>query len=287
MMADDGSRLNRVVDRRHRVTLLAGGILLLAWPLTSAERPHVSLVDPATTDCVVCHESLSKAIHAEVAATQCIDCHGFSRIAEATKVFVDRASLPDEPPVPVRRSPAAANRELGTERPTSGNPTDRTTDRMISAEPTASQEGIDSRDAVPSSSRGSKQSALNLSDSAGGSPIPARSRERYAAALAAFRNGDFEAAVTSWREMLTDAVDFYTIQVEVDRQLDSVNRLFAEHRNQPLYVVIRQDLYWVCAGLFFSQADAERAIHELPDELRYGGAFPTPVKALGVPIRPR
>lgn len=276
--------------RPNNLSTLTCGIVLLtavshftARPVQSEERPHVSLIDPTRTECTVCHEPLSEAAHLTVSAGGCLDCHMFVKKADMTFVEIERDRGPEERPVVGRQADAAVEVTDPTRRGT-GNPPP-----PVESRPAPS--GV--AGSLPTNGRpmsGESSSSTTQRGASGGerpqhsSQSPGPSRDLYATGMEAFRNGQFESAFASWQAMIELHSDEYTIQVEIDRHLASVRDVFAQYGQWRLFVVVKDELYWVFAGLFASQAQAETALGVLPEPLRKGGAFPVAVEAL-VPVR--
>ena len=115
-MVDDRQRFRRPAGMGCGIAVILGLIVLIPWPIQSAERPHVSLIDPETTNCVLCHEALSSNAHEDVPPRGCLECHTFGKKGDATLVVVDRvlgAAVPaDDDSRDPRSAPGARDTDL-------------------------------------------------------------------------------------------------------------------------------------------------------------------------------
>jgi hypothetical protein len=102
----------------------------------------------------------------------------------------------------------------------------------------------------------------------------------YGEGMAAFNRADFDSAFHTWWLMLTDKPDHFVLQVEMDTYLVSAQSTVARYGDHSLYVVKKDDLYWVFSGLFETRAKAIEALRSLPEPLRQGGAFPVAVRQI-------
>ena len=85
----------------------------------------------------------------------------------------------------------------------------------------------------------------------------------YAEGMAAFNRADFDDAFHAWRLMLNDKPDHFVLQVEMDTYLVSAQSTVARYGDHSLYVVKKDDLYWVFSGLFATRAKAIEALRLL------------------------
>ena len=102
----------------------------------------------------------------------------------------------------------------------------------------------------------------------------------YAEGKVAFSKGEFDTAFQTWRSMLADKLDHFVVQVEVDTYLETAQSTMAEYGNHSLYVLKKDELYWVFSGFYPTMAQAAEALQSLPEPLRRGGAFPVSVRQI-------
>jgi len=233
-----------------RFTLFFGVVMLSPCRLQAGELLHPTLVVPATTRCTVCHGELEATHDQEALEQSCLGCHSFVSKANNTYLLegTDRrgvAPLVDD-------------------------------DLQSSGSVAGSEEKDLPRDRTPSSTP-----ARTESIPAGASaPVMGGEGDLYAEGLAAFRRGNFELALVSWQTMLEGAGEPYTLQIAVNRYLVSAQDAIESFSAHLLFVVPKDDQYYVLAGLFSTRAEAARALARLPEPLRRGGAFAVAVKDL-------
>ncbi len=102
----------------------------------------------------------------------------------------------------------------------------------------------------------------------------------FAEGMAAFNRADFDSAFDTWWLMLNERPDHFVLQVEMDTYLVSAQSTIARYGDHSLYVVKKDDRYWVLSGLFATRAKATEALRLLPKPLRQGGAFPIAVRQI-------
>ena len=244
-------------------------VFVPAVSLFGEERPHPSLVDPANTKCTVCHTAVAST-HPGIAASQgCLSCHTLIEKSGKT-FFIVEANLQslavDEP---VARS-GSANEGLQP-----GGLEDV-------APPKATAAGSQQHptvDAAAVAAVVAEQPPSSIdSASAGGSA--ARSGGSIEDGMREFNRGDFDSASDAWSSMLADNPDHFTLQVEVDTYLISAQSTIARYGDHSLYMLRKDDLYFVFSGLFGTITEAEEALKSLPEPLRRGGAFPIAVRQI-------
>jgi len=262
-------RVHPISSLFRGIVLVAGVIVISASALAGEERPHPSLVDPAITKCTVCHTNLS-AVHAGGASSEnCLSCHTMVKKSKKTYLIVDdgQPELTDEALPPVSRGGESEPGEDQTPRsPTAAGQPDppavETIAVVAAAQPTDQSEN------------------LNLVTGSGDAADTGR---LYSEGMAAFNRGDFDDAFHAWRLMFTGSPDLYALQIEVDTLFVSAQSTLARYRDHSLYIVKKDDLYWVFSGLFTSEAKAAEALKLLPEALRQGGAFPIEVRQIAPP----
>jgi septal ring-binding cell division protein DamX len=269
--------------RRYFCVLRLAGIAALVWsaPLAAEETAHVTLVDPAITKCAVCHKSL-QAPHPEMLPGQgCLACHVFEQRDGNTYLIDAGSSGGVTEPAPATTGEAVSGRQItsstGAGEVASESP----------APPPAPVVAPSPREAARSMPEPAAAIATMAPDLASSERAEAPqdliedgSRARYAAGAEAFRQGDVESAFRAWETMLDEAADGYTLQIAVDRHLESARHALETYPGNGLYVVPRGSAYYVLSGVFVSRASAAEALGRLPDELTRDGAFPTAVRAL-------
>lgn len=268
--------------RRNRVASWLLGALAAAShvPLGAEQRAHVALVDPATTKCTVCHKNVEATHQPEVLGQSCLACHGFAKRDDGTflvddgpaKGAVEPSTVPDRP----------ATTKLGGGPPVGGEVGVRSEPPV---EPRSHAPAIPPPVVEPSRSTSAPVVAPASGRPPGGEAAVAppvdlvreQSLARYTTGLDAFRRGDEGAAFAAWDAMLDEAAGQYTIQIAVDRLLESARLALEAHPDHSLYVVPRRGAYYVLAGIFPSRASAAQGLARLPAELTRDGAFPTAV----------
>ena len=217
--------------------------------LQAGELLHPTLVVPATTRCTVCHGELEATHDQEVLEQGCLACHSF--VSKANNSYLLEGAD--------RRGVAPPG------------------DDVQSSGSIAGSEARDlPRDLTPSSPPARTES-IPVEP---GAPVIGGAGDLYAEGLAAFRRRDFEQALASWQTMLEGADRLYTLQVAVNRYLASAQDAIESNASHSLFVVPKNDHYYVLAGLFSTRAEAARALDRLPETLRSGGAFPIAVQDL-------
>lgn len=237
----------RTISSLLRRTLLVAGVIVIPTSaLSTEERPHPSLVDPAITKCTVCHTSLGAAHTAGASIEDCLSCHEF--VMRSKKTFL----VVEDPQPGVIDAPIPATTD---------------TEVMTSHSPPAAE-------TAPTTDPTEEPLPMIM-----GGETP-RSRDLYGDGMAAFNNGEFDHAFDTWRAMLTGSPDYFALQVEVDSLFVSAQSTFARYGDHSLFIVKKDDLYWVFSGLYSSQEKAIEALHLLPESLRQGGAFPVAVRQI-------
>ena len=233
-----------------RVTLFFGVVNLSLCSLQAEDLLHPTLVVPATTKCAVCHGELEATHDQEALEQGCLACHSFVSKANNTYLLegADRRGVasPGDDDVPSSGSVAGSDAK------------DLPRDLTPSSPPTRTE-------SIPVGP---------------GAPAIGGAGDLYAEGLAAFRRRDFEQALASWQTMLEGADRLYTLQVAVNRYLVSAQDAIETYVAHSLFVVPKDDQYYVLAGLFSTRAEAARALDLLPELLQRGGAFPIAVKDL-------
>jgi len=231
------------------VVLVVGTIVVPASVLSGEERRHPSLVDPATTKCTVCHMNVGGPTHTEAISSRiCLSCHTFVMRSKKTFLIVEDSQQSrdvDAVQVPVKTGAGVA---LARPTPPAAVPP-----------PAGPPEG---QDPVIVSGDGDDSGDL------------------YAEGMTAFNRAEFDRAYDTWRLMLTDKPDHFALQIEVDTYFVSVQSTIARYGDHSLYVVKKDDLYWVFSGLFATRAKAIEALKLLPEPLRRNGAFPVAVRQI-------
>lgn len=244
-----------------------------------SEQEHVALVDPATTKCTVCHKRL-EATHAPEALEEgCLRCHTFVKQEDATYlVDVDPASSGEQPTA--RAEPAetvsgeAATPDGGSAGVRSEPPAAQPAPVAATSQPPATRPSSSAR-AAGSESQPRDPEALLQADH-----VRDESRALYTAGMEAFHRGDVDAAFDSWWVMLEEAANQHTLQIAVDRHLESARHALETYPGHSLYVVPRSGAYYVLAGVYPSRAAAVEGLGRLPDALTRDGAFPVPIRSL-------
>ena len=253
----------RLKYRIARPSVLLALSLALSSVSQAQDRAHPSLVDPATTKCIVCHADVETTHQTDVEPTGCLDCHTFiSRHGES--FLIDGGGTPTDSVVSAATEPIvrATDSDKG----------------MKAAVPRAD------RDQAPSGSEPMRADSSSVRASDTASWIDDRSRNLYLSGMNAFQRQRYEEAFETWETMITNDRRLFTIQVEVDSYLTTAQSTIARFGANSLYVVRIKGLYFVLSGLFSDRSEAARALNLLPEPLRRGGAFPTRVEAL-VPAR--
>lgn len=279
------SRATMRCSRRNvGLVWLAGLAVLVTWSSLAAEQTvHVTLVDPAITRCTVCHKSV-EAAHPELKPEQdCLACHRFEQ-RDGNTYLVDARS-PDGVSGPVSPTPGetVVNQQItssagGVTGARAGEASAATSAPVVAPPPSSA-----GREVPESAATIATRAPDRPRSAASGAPdelIDDQSKARYASGLDAFRQGDVESAFQAWEMMLAEAADGYTLQIAVDRHLESARHALDTFPAHALYVVPRGGAYYVLSGVFPSRASAAEALGQLPNELTRDGAFPTAVRAL-------
>lgn len=253
------------------VTGIFVAISFLPSSLSGEERPHPSVVDPAITRCAVCHSSLASN-HPENTASDCLSCHTFLERAGKTVVAVDtdRAFQGTEVPPPTTGPSASDTGRVGMGSVAHLEATAQRTPTRLAAETATVAESA-------------KESRLSASPPPDGSPPSNEisvADDLYAKGMWAFNRGEIDRAIDTWSLMLADRLDHFVLQVEVDTYLVSAQSTMARYGKHSLYVLRKDDMYWVFSGLFETREAAVDALKMLPEPLRRGGAFPITVRQI-------
>jgi hypothetical protein len=260
------------------IVLVVGMIVVSASVLFGEERPHPSLVDPAITKCTVCHTSLGAA-HTEGASNEdCLTCHTFLMRSRKTFLIVEQRQQAEELDDLQRGDRPGIE---GAQRGASDTSVPRDAGAARSDPPAVESVAVPAGDhassaaaALPPTSPPARQDPTLASGDA------ASTGQIYAEGLAAFNRSDFDHAFNTWRAMLNGSPDHYALQVEVDSLFVSAQSTVARYGDHSLFVVKKDDLYWVFSGLFTTQEIAIEALKLLPGPLRQGGAFPIKVSEI-------
>lgn len=276
--------LNSVEMALHGFNRVAGVVLVVGMSFISdravsgEERSHPSLVDPAITKCAVCHRDVSSTHSASASGQACLSCHTFETRAEKTFLVVEeRPPSQDagEEQIEVDTSVGSVERgqedipvPLGVAGTESESPPVETIYEIAPVRPSpataALSETSPSEEQGPAIVSGDEDPTGRL----------------YAEGMAAFNRGDFDRAFQTWRSMLADKTDYHVVQIEVDTYLESAQLTVATYGDHSLYVLKKDDLYWVFSGVFATRARAFEALRLLPEPLRQGGAFPIAVRQI-------
>ena len=251
------------------IALVVCAVFLPATGIFGEELSHPSLIDPAITKCAVCHPT-DVSTHPEIAEAQrCLECHTLIEKSGRTFVVVDsnRQVQRVDQPSPATESVSGGIRQEGGHGGVPLNSTaggDQPFPAVVAAAPTASL----AEQTPPSKG----------SSSAGGGS--ARSGGSIESGMREFNRGDFDSAFRAWSLMLASYPDHFTLQVEVDTYLISAQSTIARYGDHSLYMLRKDDLYFVFSGLFGTITEAEEALKSLPEPLRRGGAFPIAVRQI-------
>ena len=244
-------------------------VFVPAVSLFGEERPHPSLVDPAITKCTVCHTAVAST-HPGIAASQgCLSCHTLIEKSGKTFLIVEANRQPLAVDEPVARSGSANEglRQEGVE---------------DVAPPKATAAGSQQHPTVDAAAvaAGVAEQPPSSIDSASAGGGAARSSDTYEIGRREFNRGDFDSAFGTWSMMLANNPDLFTLQVEVDSYFISAQSTMARYGDHSLYVLKKDDLYFVFSGLFSTFTEANEALKLLPEPLRRGGAFPVAVRQI-------
>lgn len=267
---------SRAVGSRWLVSLLA---LLPIGALNGEERAHVTLVDPAMTKCTVCHKNVETTHEPEALGQGCLGCHGFVKREDGTYLVDDRPAGDAAEALP--GADRSTTTRLEVEAQDSGNVGSRS---EPPGEPKAHVPAGSVAPAEPSRNAAAPVTGVAVGESPTksepGDLVSEQSLARYTAGLGAFRRGDMDAAFEEWEAMLGEAADQFTIQIAVDRLLESARLALEGYPDHALYVIPRGGVFYVMAGVFPSRASAAQGLARLPAELTRDGAFATAVRAL-------
>lgn len=243
--------------------------LLPAASVFGEERSHPSLVDPAITKCTVCHTTVDST-HSESALSQkCLSCHTLIEKSGKTFLVVDGNRQPQADDEKMTRT-GSGNEGIKPEGVEGVVPPIATAG---GAQPTPA---VDVAAAAVSVSQ--QPSSSNASASVGRGAI--RSGDAYEIGRREFNRGDIDSAFGTWSMMLANNPDLFTLQVEVDTYFISVQSTIARYGDHSLYVLKKDDLFFVFSGLFATLTEANDALQLLPEPLRRGGAFPIAVRQI-------
>ena len=257
---------------------VVGSLVLSASFLPGVERPHPALVDPAETKCMVCHKDVMATHSVSASGQDCLTCHNFVKKAKKTYLIEEYSPMA---PATENSPPVVAAASGGTDR-SQDAPPDSPEGGTAASHPlpvaTAAEEApvqpTPSVPVAPSPEPAERHETANT-----GNDLDEVSRQ-HAEGLAAFNNAEFDRAFHLWSAMLADEVDHWILQVEVDTHISTAQSTVARYGDQKLYVVKKDDLYWVFSGLFATRTEAIEALKLFPGSLRQGGAFPIKVRQL-------
>jgi len=241
------------------------GIAVVGAAVASGnERPHPTLVDPATTRCTVCHTTVATT-HVDEATRgrPCLDCHAFNETHDGTSLTAQAAGAN------VVRSVAP---EPAPDRAQTSTPPDNTAVAAGAVGGAPSEAPAEAPPMAGSPTAGSPTSAATAPIAAG--PASDRTQQLYVDGLQAFNRGRFDEAFDTWRVMLVGNPDAWVLQVEIDSLITSAQSTLARYGDHGPYVVPKGDLHYVLSGVFASENAAGAALRDLPQPLRSGGAFP-------------
>ena len=276
--------LNSPKMAQHRSSLLRGivlvaGMIVVSAPVLSGkELSHPSLVDPAITKCTVCHTNVG-ATHPEgVLGQDCLSCHTLVKRSKKTFLIVEDGQQPTGTvamQVPVETGVGETERRESdtlvapdTRSARSESPPVETVATVTVARPATSAPPL-----PPTGSPERQDPALVSGDADDTGHL-------FAEGMAAFNRADFDSAFDTWWLMLNERPDHFVLQVEMDTYLVSAQSTIARYGDHSLYVVKKDDRYWVLSGLFATRAKAIEALKLLPRPLRQGGAFPIAVSQI-------
>jgi len=260
------------------MALIAGVIAVFASTLGAGERPHPSLVDPAITKCMVCHNSLGAAHPERVSSEDCLTCHTIFVRSKKTFLMVEESqAAADMDDLQVSKEIAVGDNERGKLDTPARPDTVAARSQAPSVEAVAV---IAERQAIPSTTGPSPTSAPATEDPMIVGDDAASVEQLYAEGMAAFNRADFERAFGAWWLMLSSRPEYWVIQVEMDTYLVSAQTTLASYGEHSLYVIKKDGYHWVLSGLFATRAEAIEALELLPASLRKGGAFPIRIREI-------
>lgn len=260
------------------ILLVAGMIVVSAPVIFGEELSHPSLVDPAITKCTVCHKSLSATHSGGVSGQDCLSCHTFVMKSKKTFLIVEDSQHSrdsEDMPAPVGTGVGGIKQgENNTLAPPKTGAARSDPPPVETVAEVAVVRPAPSVPVLPPTGSPERQDPEVVSGDED------RTGNLYAEGMAAFNRADFDSAFHTWWLMLTDKPDHFVLQVEMDTYLVSAQSTVARYGDHSLYVVKKDDLYWVFSGLFETRAKAIEALRSLPEPLRQGGAFPVAVRQI-------
>ena len=260
------------------IILVAGMVVVSASAISGEELSHPSLVDPAITKCTVCHTSLGATHFGGVSGQDCLSCHTFVMKSKKTFLIVEDSQQSRD------RDDMQAPVETGVgdiKQGENDTPAPPKTDAARSDPPPVDMVAeVAVVRPTPSAPTLPPTGPSEMQDPAIVSGDADDTGHLYAEGMAAFNRADFDSAFHAWRLMLNDKPDHFVLQVEMDTYLVSAQSTVARFGDYSLYVVKKDDLYWVFSGLFSTRAKAIEALRLLPEPLRQGGAFPVAVRQI-------
>jgi len=260
------------------IVLVAGMIVVSASVLSGEELSHPSLVDPAITKCTVCHTNVG-ATHPEgVLGQECLSCHTLVKRSKKTFLIVEDGHQSTDMvavQVPVETGVAETERrESDTPVPAStGSARSKSPPVEMVATVAVARPAASAPPPPPTGSPERQDPAIVSGDADDTGHL-------YAEGMAAFNRADFDSAFHTWWLMLNERPDHFVLQVEMDSYLVSAQSTIARYGDHSLYVVKKDDRYWVLSGLFATREKAIEALKLLPGPLRKGGAFPIAVQQI-------
>ena len=260
------------------IILVAGMVVVSASAISGEELSHPSLVDPAITKCTVCHTSLGATHFGGVSGQDCLSCHTFVMKSKKTFLIVEDSQQSRD------RDDMQAPVETGVgdiKQGENDTPAPPKTDAARSDPPPVDMVAeVAVVRPTPSAPTLPPTGPSEMQDPAIVSGDADDTGHLYAEGMAAFNRADFDSAFHIWWLMLNERPDHFVLQVEMDTYLVSAQSTIARYGDHSLYVVKKDDRYWVLSGLFATRAKAIEALKLLPGPLRQGGAFPIVVRQI-------
>ena len=260
------------------IILVAGMVVVSASAISGEELSHPSLVDPAITKCTVCHTSLGATHFGGVSGQDCLSCHTFVMKSKKTFLIVEDSQQSRD------RDDMQAPVETGVgdiKQGENDTPAPPKTDAARSDPPPVDMVAeVAVVRPTPSAPTLPPTGPSEMQDPAIVSGDADDTGHLYAEGMAAFNRADFDSAFDIWWLMLNERPDHFVLQVEMDTYLVSAQSTIARYGDHSLYVVKKDDRYWVLSGLFATRAKAIEALKLLPGPLRQGGAFPIVVRQI-------
>ena len=260
------------------IMLVAGMVVVSTSAISGEELSHPSLVDPAITKCTVCHTSLGATHFGGASGQGCLSCHTFVMKSKKTFLIVEDSQQlrdMDAMQAPVETGVGSIKKgENNTLTPlkTGAAPSDPPPVEMVAE--VAVVRPTPSAPTLPPTGPSEMQDPAIVSGDADDTG------HLYAEGMAAFNRADFDSAFHTWWLMLNERPDHFVLQVEMDSYLVSAQSTIARYGDHSLYVVKKDDRYWVLSGLFATREKAIEALKLLPGPLRKGGAFPIAVQQI-------